>query len=82
MARNIHCQQLPNPTPHAPSTDHASYRVLVACVCAPLRYGGRMPEKQAIELVLQPTLKVLAYLHSQVRRAGHAPVPPGPAGFG
>ncbi len=29
-----------------------------------------MPERQAVEMVLQPCLKVLSYLHEQVR--GHA----------
>ncbi|KAG2450867.1 hypothetical protein HYH02_004700 [Chlamydomonas schloesseri] len=29
------------------------------------RYGGRMPERQAVEMVLQPCLKVLMYLHEQ-----------------
>ncbi|KAG2422617.1 hypothetical protein HXX76_010398 [Chlamydomonas incerta] len=29
------------------------------------RYGGRMPERQAVEMVLQPCLKVLHYLHEQ-----------------
>ncbi|EFJ46307.1 hypothetical protein VOLCADRAFT_32501, partial [Volvox carteri f. nagariensis] len=29
------------------------------------RYGGRMPERQAVEMVLQPCLRVLLYLHEQ-----------------
>ncbi|KAG2494233.1 hypothetical protein HYH03_007588 [Edaphochlamys debaryana] len=29
------------------------------------RYGGRMPERQAVEMVLAPCLKVLLYLHEQ-----------------
>ncbi|GFR50550.1 hypothetical protein Agub_g12824 [Astrephomene gubernaculifera] len=29
------------------------------------RYGGRMPERQAVEMVLLPCLRVLLYLHEQ-----------------
>ncbi|PNH06396.1 putative spindle assembly checkpoint kinase [Tetrabaena socialis] len=29
------------------------------------RYGGRMPERQAVEMVLLPCLRVLVYLHEQ-----------------
>lgn len=37
------------------------------CVClyACHRYGGRLPERQAVEMVLQPFLTVLHYLHQQ-----------------
>ena len=28
-------------------------------------YGGRLPERQAVEMVLQPFLHVLHYLHQQ-----------------
>lgn len=39
----------------------------------PYRYGGRMPERQAVEMVLLPCLKVLSYLHEQVRAHGAEP---------
>lgn len=35
-----------------------------SCVCG-CSYGGRLPERQAVEMVLQPFLHVLHYLHQQ-----------------